>query len=255
MTGCDWTWAQAMRWTHEDHGVRAEDHFSTSIDVGDHVARLLLQRCNDARLRHGIEDPWIVDVGAGGGRLLSQFLDLGFPGERLLGVDIRPKPDLPVNWIQGVAPDCLPHVAGLVIAHEFLDDVPADVVRDGHVMRVDGRPGPDASAEQLAWVARWGQGVCGLTRDRAWAAIVDSLEVGEAIAVDFPGGEHVGHLQGRRTAAIPDGRDLSAGVDFRSLRASTGGRIVPQHRLFPDVPVLADRAGLGTFLWLFTDVG
>lgn len=239
------TWSEAMRWTHQDHGVCAEEHFSTSIDVGDHVARLLLRRCEALR----IERPWIVDVGAGRGRLLRQLLDLGFPGDRLLGVDVRPAPDLPVQWIQGVAPDCLPEVAGLVFAHEFLDDVPADVVRAGRVELVDGSLGPAATPAQVEWAQRWGEGLCGVSRDDAWARIVASVRVGEAIAVDYTGGL-VGHLRGRRTAPIPDGRDLSAGVDFRSLRARTGGWVVPQHRLFPGVPVLSDRAGLGSHLWL-----
>ena len=251
----DWTWSEAMRWTHQEHGVRAEGHFSTSIDVGDHIARFVLARCLDAARRHVIAEPWIVDVGAGSGRLLRQLLDLGFPGDRLMGVDVRARPDLPVHWIQAVAPECLPPVEGLVFAHEFLDDMPADVVRDGRVELVDGSLAPAAAEEQQAWAARWGDGVCGLTRDDAWARIVASVTVGEAIAVDYPPTGMVGHLNGRRTPGVVDDRDLSAGVEFRSLRTRTGGRVVPQHRLFPQEPVLADRAGLGSFLWLFTDVG
>lgn len=245
-------WAELMRRTHQEKGVVAEEHFATSIDVGDHVARFVLQRCREVAQRYGIRRPWIVDVGSGSGRLLAQLLALGFPGDRLLGVDVRAAPDLPVQWIQGVAPDCLPPVAGVVFAHEFLDDVPADVVREGRVQRVDGTPGPAASPEQLQWVRRWGDGVCGLTRDDAWEAIVGTVIAGEAIAVDFPPSDPVGHRDGRRGAW---GADVCAGVEFRSLRARTGGRIVPQHRLFPQVPVLADRGGLGSFLWLFTACG
>lgn len=249
----DWTWARAMRWTHLEQGVRAEDHFSTSIDLGDHVARLVLRRCAAAAERHRITSPWIVDVGAGSGKLLGQLLDLGFPGERLLGVDVRPAPDLPVHWIRGVAPQCLPEVEGVVLAHEFLDDVPADVVRGGRLELLDGSLGPSATAAQLEWATRWGDGVCGVSRDVAWAGIVASVRAGEAIAVDFTGGGHVGHLHGRRTAPIPDGRDLCAGVNFQSLKSRTGGWLAPQHRLFPGVPVLADGPGPGSFLWLFTD--
>lgn len=246
------TWREAMTWTHVERGVQAEEHFTTSIDVADHIARVVLRRCQAAAQRHGIEQPWIVDVGAGSGRLLRQLLELGFPRDRLLGVDVRPgPPGLP--WIQGLAPNCLPQVAGLVFAHEFLDDVPADVVRNGRVERVDGSPGPAASPAQLAWAARWGEGVNGSSRDEAWAGIVESVVAGEAIAVDFAGGDPVGHLRGRRTPAVPDGRDICAGVEFRSLSDRTGGRIVPQHRVVTD-PVLADRSGLGGFLWLITDV-
>jgi hypothetical protein len=94
--------------------------------------------------------------------------------------------------------------------------------------------------------------VCGLARDDAWEAIVGTVIAGEAIAVDFPPADPVGHRDGRRGVW---GADVCAGVEFRSLRARTGGRIVPQHRLFPKVPVLADRGGLGSFLWLFTACG
>ncbi len=241
------TWSEAMSWTHQERGVIAEEHFSTSIDVGAQVARLVMRRCQEVAEECGIDRPWIVDIGAGSGRLLGQLLALGFPADRLLGVDVRPAPDLPVRWIQGVAPACLPPVHGLAFAHEFLDDIPADVVRDGRILGTDGAPGPSASPEQLAWVQQWGDGVCGLTRDEAWRQIVDRVVVGEAIAVDFSGGDPVGHRRGRRGAW---GADICAGVDFRSLRARTGGRVVPQHRLFPDHPVLGDPAGLGGFLWL-----
>ncbi len=243
MTG----WAEVMRHAHQVRGVCAEDHFTTSIDIGDHIARFVLQRCAGL----GLPDPWIVDVGAGRGRLLEQLLALGFPGDRLLGVDVRPAPELPVHWIQGIAPECLPAVAGLVIAHEFLDDLPADVVRDGHVELCDGTRGPVASPQQRAWAERWGDGVCGLSRDDAWRAIVACVRVGEAIAVDYPRGEPVRHAHGRVGAA---GADVSAGVHFASLRAATGGTVVPQHRLFGHHPVLGDRAGMGAFLWLFRAV-
>lgn len=262
------TWREAMAWTHQvafSPHQRAEDHFTTSVDIGDHVARVVLDRCRAAAARHGIERPWIVDVGAGRGRLLRQLLDLGFPADRLLGVDVRGAPDLPVGWIQGLAPDCLPRVAGVVLAHEFLDDVPADVVRDGRVLTVGGRPGEGAGAAATAWAARWGDGPNGLPRDEAWAGIVASVVVGEAIAVDYPRSPPVGHRNGRRLPPEPDGAtDVSAGVEFRALRDRTGGRIVPQHRVLSaegttaqeraELAVLRDRSGLGAFLWLFTDV-
>lgn len=245
------TWSAAMREAHVEQGVIAEDHFATSIDHSDAIARLVLARALATAERHRLSDPWIVDIGAGRGRLLEQLLDLGFPGDRLLGVDVRPAPDLPVQWIQGVAPGCLPQVSGLVLAHEFLDDVPADVIRDGRVEHVDGSLGEPASPEQLAWCARWGEGVCGLSRDEVWAAIVASVEVGEAIAVDYSGGGPVGHRRGRRGVW---GADISTGVNFASLRTRTGGTVVPQHRMLAGEPVVAERGGLGSFLWLITDV-
>jgi hypothetical protein len=253
------TWHDAMAWTHQvafsPHHA-AERHFGTAIDVGDHIAREVLRRCRATARRYGIDDPWIVDVGAGSGRLLRQLLDLGHPPDRLLGVDVRPAPDLPVHWIQGVAPAAVPEVAGLLLAHEFLDDIPLDVVRDGHVLTTDGRPGPPATQAQCAWSARWGEGPCGLTRDDAWAALVSRVTVGQAIAVDYPRSLPVGHRRGRRMPAVADGRtDISAGVEFRSLRDRTGGRLVPQHRVLPpSAGLLRDRGSFGSFLWLITDV-
>jgi dUTPase len=88
---------------------------------------------------------------------------------------------------------------------------------------------------------------------------------GEAIAVDFMGGPPVGHRHGRHTEPRPSAdTDLCAGVDLRACRAATGGRLIPQHRVFSDtrcgsasqaaqLRVLRDRSGLGGFGWLFTD--
>jgi len=263
------TWAQAMAWTHEvafSPHEPAQRHFTTSIDVGDHIARLVVQRCRAAAARHGIDRPWIVDVGAGSGRLLRQLLDLGFPADRLIGVDVRPAPDLPVWWIRGSAPRCLPEVEGLVFAHEFLDDIPCDVVHDDHVRTVAGGRGQVAGAADRQWAATWGDGPNGRHRDEVWSRIVACVRAGEAIAVDYPRSEPVGHRTGRRLPAQPDGAtDISAGVEFRALRARTGGRIVPQHRILAksvahtvqgqaELAVLRDRAGLGGFQWLLTDV-
>lgn len=260
-----------MSWTHQHpQGFsarnRAEDHFTTSIDIGDHVARLLLQRCR--RLEDRIDDPWIVDVGAGSGRLLRQLHELGFPGQRLLGIDVRPAPhDLPVRWIQGVAPDCVPAVRGLLFAHEFLDDIGVDVVVDGRLLTVDGRPGPPASADDLAWLAERGhrEGVIGRHREQTWAALVSRVIEGEAIAVDYASTLPLGHRRGRAVTPVADGAtDISAGVDLAACRSLTGGRIVPQHRMFTptgspveraEVAVLRDRSGLGAFGWLITEVG
>lgn len=248
------------------HTQRAEDHFTTSVDIGDHVARVVLARSLAAADRHGIEQPWIVDVGAGGGRLLGQLLDLGFPGDRLLGVDVRPAPDLPVQWVQGVAPECVPEVRGVLFCHEFLDDVAVEVVADGQVLGRDGAPVGPAEPEDVAWLRRWtggDSGVVGRRRDQVWRTLVSRVVLGEAIAVDYVASDLGGHWHGRRCAPA-DGVDISAGVEVRSCRAATGGRIVPQHRILADVvprgaqeaaelAVLRDRSGFGAFQWLITD--
>ena len=81
------TWANLMARTHEAPGgfsstQPAQAHFTTSVDVGTHIAAVVLARCEAAAGRHGIERPWIVDVGAGSGRLLAQLIALGFPADR-----------------------------------------------------------------------------------------------------------------------------------------------------------------------------
>ncbi len=263
-----------MDWTHRDErgfscNEQAQDHFVTSIGVGDHVARVILDRCHAAAIRHGIQDPWIVDVGAGDGRLLGQLIGLGFPPDRLLGVDVRAAPpDLPVTWIQGIAPDCVPTVRGLLLAHEFLDDIPVDVVDRGYVLTTSGRQARSVTPAEMRWLQTWSSGqpgVLGLRRDEVWAALVGKVSAGEAIAVDFMGGTPVGHRRGRRMPpGVSAGVDLCAGVDLRACRARTGGRLVPQHRVLEHcVPesatqaaqlrVLRDRCGLGSFGWLFTE--
>lgn len=273
------TWAQAIAWTHTDPSGfsslhLAEEHFATSIAVGTHIARVVLERCRAAAELHHIDRPWIVDVGSGSGALLRQLLALGFPADRLLGVDVRACPaDLPVTWIRGVAPDCVPSVAGLLFAHEFLDDVPADWVEAGHVQTVDAQGavalGPLADPADVVWLRTWTGGDTGLVgrqRDEVWAQLVARVQVGEAIAVDFSGGAPVGHRAGRRRAPTPDGlTDISAGVELRSCRDRTGGRVIPQHRVLADrrpcdvvepaeLAVLRDRSGFGAFDWLITEV-
>ena len=269
------TWSAAMTATHQapdgfSATSRAEDHFTTSLDIGDHVARVVLRQCREAARRNGISDPWIVDVGAGAGTLLRQLIGLGFNPERLIGVDVRSRPpDLDVAWVQGVAPDCVPQARGLLIAHEFLDDVPIDVVCDGRLMTVDGRVGPPAGAGDLAWLDRWAgsdSGTVGRRRDEVWRRLVDRVQAGRAIAVDFPASGPVGHRAGRRVQPVPDGTtDICAGVELRSCRQATGGRIVTQHRMLAGLPatdvqqraelaVLRDRGGLGAFEWLIVDV-
>lgn len=220
------TWANLMARTHEapdgfSSTKPAQAHFTTSVDVGNHIAKLVLARCEAAASRHGIEQPWIVDVGAGSGRLLAQLIALGFPADRLIGVDVRPAPDLPVHWIQGVAPACVPPVQGLLFAHEFLDDVPVDVVAEGQVVDHRGTPIGPAHPDDLAWLQQWAgsdSGVVGRRRDEAWRTLVSRVAEGEAIAVDYTTTEPVGHWRGRRAVAAP-GRT--------SVRASTCGPAGP----------------------------
>ena len=217
------------------------EHFSTSVTASPVFAsavRRLAELVDDAL---GRPDPFdLVDVGAGRGELLTALGDV--PARwRLTAVERAPDPGVPgVRWL-----DEVPALQGLLLANEWLDNVPLEVLFDGLVVEVsdDGEEqlGAPASAEALAWAERWwpaGRRVeVGLTRDRAWADAVAQVSRGLAVAVDYG---HVlgdrgtwgdrrptltGWRDGRPVHAIPDGTcDLTAHVALDSLQ----GRLLSQ---------------------------
>jgi SAM-dependent MidA family methyltransferase len=191
----------------------------------------------------GQPDPFdVVDVGAGGGELLSALGEV--PARwRLTGVDLAPAPG-GLAW-SATIPPC----AGLLIANEWLDDVPLSVLFDRRVVEVapDGAERLDgpAAAPDLDWASRWwprGRRVeVGLSRDRAWAGAVGQLRRGLAVAVDYGhvlgdrtefGGRRptlTGYRDGRQVQPLPDGScDLTSHVALDSCVAATGGRVIRQ---------------------------
>jgi SAM-dependent MidA family methyltransferase len=187
----------------------------------------------------------VVDMGAGGGELLTQLSAVAPDRWRLVGIDVAGPPrGLPprVQWL-GEAPT---GVVGLVVAVEWLDVVPVDVVEltdDGlRLIEVadDGseRPGPSPDQADLDWLERWWPpaGVCdraevGRPRDEAWAALVHrSLARGVAVAVDYVAdpsrdgaGTMTGYRDGRQVVAVPDGScDITAHVLMDSCAAAVG---------------------------------
>jgi SAM-dependent MidA family methyltransferase len=181
----------------------------------------------------------VVDVGAGGGELLTALA--GTVPERwtLTGVDVADRPaQLPERIAWSASP---PHdVTGLVIAVEWLDVVPVDVVEltDDGPRRVevaddgDERLGDAVSAEDAGWLRRWwpladvgDRAEIGRTRDEAWSALVDSsLDRGVAVAVDYAAdpvrdvaGTMTGYRAGRQVVHTPDGScDITAHVLMES---------------------------------------
>jgi SAM-dependent MidA family methyltransferase len=148
----------------------------------------------------------VVDVGAGEGSLLRNL------GESL-PPDLRARVRLrAVELGDPVIPD---GIVGVLLAMEWLDNVPLDLARDG-VYLDDGAP---LSTEDAEWVARWwpdpepGRVVeIGRTRDEAWAFAVAQVQAGLAVAVDY------GHLSGTRPAhttlaAFRDGREVDVVFD------------------------------------------
>jgi len=227
-------------------------HFRTSVHVSPGYAGAVLALLREVDAGLG----WpqridLVDVGAGQGELLEQVLaaaaepGLAGRGQAWRGlagriaasaVDAAPRPaglDPRVRW--GRVPPA--SITGLVIASEWLDNVPLDVVEltaaGPAVVLVDpatgaerphGRPGP----ADLAWIRAWWplracgeRAEVGTTRCTAWAGVIRRIDRGVAVAADYghlkaarPGcGTLTGYLDGRAVPAVPDGsRDITAHV-------------------------------------------
>ena len=198
----------------------------------------------------------VIDVGAGDGAILDGMArglantDLG-RRTRLIGIDVRPRPEglLPaVQWVQGDGLACLPlDVIGLVMAHEWLDEIPLDVVErdaDGidRLVLVDedgrecrGEPVDGATAE---WLARWwplsapgDRAEVGLSRDAAWRRLCDAVRAGTVLATDY-GHERLSrrptlraYRRGAIVDAVPDGScNITAHVAVDSCLAAGPGQ-------------------------------
>lgn len=204
-------------------------HFRTSAQSPLFAAALarLAVRVDDALGRPSTFD--LVDVGAGSGELLTNIMAAlpeparsrtrpvavelakvvadgevsfgGFRAQRAHGGDI--------DWAHEV-PD---GVTGLLIATEWLDNVPLDLAQNGRYLW-DGAPLGDEDAE---WIQAWwpdpdGIVEIGRARDEAWASVVRRVSAGLALTVDY------GHLRGTRpkhptVAGFRDGREVEPHFD------------------------------------------
>lgn len=221
---------------------RPAEHFRTSAHVGvfaEAIAELV---------RRG-EAATVVDLGAGGGELLTALLPLVDDGVELIGVEVADRPPgLPdgIGWHDRL-PD---HIDGLLIANEWLDNVPCDVVEvddDGVVREVDVDPATGAESHGAAcespWLAHWWplreageRAEIGTTRDAAWADAVARVD-GIAVAIDYghlresrpPFGTLRSYAHGREVDVVPDGaRDVTAHVAVDSVADTVGGRLIRQ---------------------------
>ncbi len=253
-------WGEATRQALYGHGGffhRPEGpagHFRTSVHASGLFAAavLALLRSVDTTLGQP-DDVRLVDVGAGRGELLTavgDLLDAGAADDRtglrerlrMSAVELAEAPrDLRagVAWSTELPED----VVGLVVANEWLDDVPVDVVEVGadgpHRVLVEPStgqesPGGPVGMQDHAWLTRWwpltgaddgDRAEIGLDRDRAWAGAVRALDRGVAVAVDYghlledrvagryASGTLCGYRGGRAVAAVPDGTcDITAHV-------------------------------------------
>lgn len=230
---------------------RPRDHFTTGVGAGPLVARAVA-----GLVPPGVE--MLVDVGAGEGALLKALVDR-LPGVSLVGVDRRPRPadlDPAVRWVTdhydvtaggwaGTGPDgwCAGATAPLLVAHEWLDDLPVPVVERRsdawHEVEVDPagheRAGGPVGPDDEAWLARWWErgrrAEVGRVRDAAWAGLVAAAAQrgGRALAVDYghlagerpPGGTFTAYGRGRQREPVPDGSvNLTGAVAVDALAAA-----------------------------------
>ena len=219
--------------------------FRTSAHTGTLWAGAWLELA--CRAHDGLDRPdgfTVVEVGAGGGELLAGLAEGAPAGWRLVAVDVAPRPaDLParVEWLS----EPPGQVVGLLLAVEWLDVVPVDVVerteRGIRLVEVDPggaeRLGAEPGERDLEWLTAWwpltdigDRAEVGWPRDDAWAGAVARLERGVAVAVDYAAvpdsavaGTLTGFRRGRQIIPVPDGScDITAHVLLESCRAAAG---------------------------------
>jgi SAM-dependent MidA family methyltransferase len=233
--------------------VRADDgpagHFRTSVHASPLFAGALLRlvaRVDAALGRPKVFD--LVDVGAGRGELLTTLHAL-LPDDlaervRLVGVELAPRPvglDPAIDWRREVPGD----LVGLLVATEWLDNVPLDVADlddAGRLRRVlvdlatgDESLGGPVDAADRFWLSRWwpqpGRVEIGWPRDTAWADAVSRLRRGCALAVDYghrrderpAAGTLTGYRGGRQVRPVPDGScDVTAHVAVDAMASAAG---------------------------------
>lgn len=218
------------------------DHFRTSPHASPLFAAALLRLAEENGLRA------VVDVGAGGGELLGALRRLD-PTIRLVGVELADRPSTLADSIAW-SPELPADVDGLVVANEWLDNVPLDiaevdtagVARVVAVEPVRGTESLDAPVRDRdrTWLDTWWplsgaapgtRAEIGWPRDDAWADCVGRLRRGIAVAIDYTHstdtrpayGSLTGYHGGRPVEPVPDGsRDLTAHVAIDACAAAAG---------------------------------
>ncbi|HET8658196.1 MAG TPA: SAM-dependent methyltransferase [Micromonosporaceae bacterium] len=190
----------------------------------------------------------VVDVGAGRGELLCA-LAAAAPAQlrrrlHLVAVERAPRPPGLPDWLGWRADLPGDPVTGLLVATEWLDNVPLDVagLDEAGVARyvlVDRASGAETlggpvSGPDARWLARWwplpgepgARAEIGAPRDEAWAAAVAAVRRGLALCVDYGHmadrrpvfGTLTGFRAGRQVPPVPDGScDITAHVAMDAL--------------------------------------
>lgn len=248
-------------------GAGPAAHFRTSVHASPLFAAAVLALAGRLGLRS------VLDLGAGRGELLVQLAALD-PSLWLAGVEVAPRPaDLPaaIGWLAAL-PARLP--ATLVVANEWLDDVPVDVAVRGasgwRLVLVDPATGDEAPGPPVAdasWLAQWWPSArpgvraeIGAPRDDAWADVVSRLEGGAALAVDYAhlaadrcsgaydGGTLTAYRRGQQVRPVPDGScDVTSHVALDAVAAAgvlagaTNALLLRQRAALPLLGVRAPR--------------
>jgi SAM-dependent MidA family methyltransferase len=244
-------------------GERPVAHFRTSVHASQRYAAALGRLLGEVDTGLGHPDRLhLVDVGAGSGELLTQIM-AAVPelSGRLepTAVELSPRPaDLPssVRWRASLPEE----IVGLVVANEWLDNVPLDVVEltpEGpRVVLVDPATGaelvgPAPAHADREWLARWwplreagDRAEVGSPRCAAWAAVISSMRRGVAVAVDYghslagrPAyGTLTGYRDGHVVPVVPDGScDVTAHVALDAcadagMRSGAAGTLLTTQR-------------------------
>jgi SAM-dependent MidA family methyltransferase len=218
---------------------RPAAHFRTSV----HASPLFGQAI--ARLADQIGVSRVVDIGAGEGELGRVLRPLGFEVT-----------DLELD-------DALPaELTGLVIANEWLDNVPCELVElddlgEARYLLADQTLGDVVEGNDLKWLETWwplaepgDRAEIGLTRDEAWADVVSRLGDGVALAIDYghvraerpPYGTLTGFSGGRECQVALDGScDVTAHVALDSLTAAVSGQLTTQREALRALGLSAER--------------
>jgi SAM-dependent MidA family methyltransferase len=223
---------------------RPHEHFRTSVTS----SRLFAEAVARLAAEEGLTT--IVDMGAGGGELLRHLgeVDAGF---QLIGVDLSPRPaQLPpaIEWRH----DLPAEFEGLLLANEWLDNIPCDVVEvddegEARVVLVDPETGQERLGDPIesGWLDVWWpigepgeRAEIGEPRDEAWADAVECV-TGLAVAIDYghqrasrpPFGSLASFASGREVDVRPDGtRDVTAHVSIDAVADRVGGCLERQHQ-------------------------
>lgn len=218
---------------------RPAAHFRTSVHASPLFAGAV------ARLAQAMEVSRVTDIAAGEGELGRVLRPLG-----LDVVDVELDDVLPAE------------LEGLVIANEWLDNVPCEVVEldpAGSVryLLADHTLGDVVEGKDLAWLEEWwplaepgDRAEVGLARESAWAGVVERLTDGVAVAIDYghlragrpPYGTLTGFRGGRECGVALDGScDITAHVALDSLAAAVSGQLMTQREALRALGLSAER--------------